>query len=77
MIKITANTQLGLTQAAFDISIPILGKLIWKCPNLILRKTETSTETDLSDLFDFNDLISTETETDSAQFQFFDLKSAI
>ena len=29
-----------LIQAVFDIGIPILGTLIWACPNLILSKTE-------------------------------------
>ena len=32
----------GLIQAVFDIGIPILGTLIWVCPNLILSKTETT-----------------------------------
>ena len=27
-------------QAVFDIGIPILGTLIWACPNLIFSKTE-------------------------------------
>ena len=31
----------GLTQAVFDIGIPILVTRIWVCPNLILSKTET------------------------------------
>ena len=34
----------GLIQTVFDISIPILGTLIWACPNLILRKIETTVE---------------------------------
>ena len=32
----------GLTQDVFNISIPVLGTLIWVCPNLILGKTETT-----------------------------------
>ena len=32
----------GLIQAVFDIGIPILGTLIWLCPNLILSKIETT-----------------------------------
>ena len=32
----------GLIQAAFNIGIPILGTLIWTCPNFILSKTETT-----------------------------------
>ena len=32
----------GLIQAAFDFGIPILGTLIWACPNLILSKAETT-----------------------------------
>ena len=29
-------------QAVFDIGIPILGTLIWSCPNLIFSKTEAT-----------------------------------
>ena len=32
----------GLIQALSDIGIPILGKLIWACLNLILRKIGTT-----------------------------------
>ena len=32
----------GLIQAAFNIGIPILGTLIWTCPNFTLSKTETT-----------------------------------
>ena len=32
----------GLIQTVFNISIPILGTLIWVCPNLILYKTQTT-----------------------------------
>ena len=32
----------GLIQAVFDVGIPILGTLIWECPNLILNKNETT-----------------------------------
>ena len=35
----------GLMQAVFDIGIPILGTIIWACPNLILSKTETTVNT--------------------------------
>ena len=31
-----------LIQAVFDIGLPILGTLIWACPNLIFSKTETT-----------------------------------
>ena len=34
--------QQGLIQAAFNIGIPILNKLIWACPNLSLRETEAT-----------------------------------
>ena len=34
----------GLIQAVFDISIPILGTLIWACLNLILRKIGIATK---------------------------------
>ena len=34
----------GLIQAAFDIGKPLLGTLIWACPNLISSKTETIIE---------------------------------
>ena len=33
-----------MIQTAFDISKPILGTLIWACPNLISSKTETITK---------------------------------
>ena len=36
------NDGQGLIQAVFDIGIPILGRLIWACPNLILSKTEAT-----------------------------------
>ena len=34
------SMEQGLIQAAFDSGIPILGTLIWACPNLILSKTK-------------------------------------
>ena len=42
MLVATTNTKQGLIQAVFNIGIPILGKLIWACPNLILSKTKTT-----------------------------------
>ena len=36
------KTCRGLIQAVFDIGIPIVGTLIWACPNLIFSKTETT-----------------------------------
>ena len=36
------SMEQGLMQAVFDSGIPILGTLIWACPNLILSKTETA-----------------------------------
>ena len=38
----TKKTYRGLIQAAFDIDIPILGTLIWVCPDLIFSETETT-----------------------------------
>ena len=32
----------GLIQAVFDISIPILGTLIWACPNSMIGKVKTT-----------------------------------
>ena len=32
----------GFIQVVFDIGIPILGTLIWTCPNLTLSKTKTT-----------------------------------
>ena len=34
------SMEQGLMQAVFDSGIPILGTLIWACPNLILSKTK-------------------------------------
>ena len=31
-----------LIQAIFDIGIPILGTLIWACPNLMIHKAKTT-----------------------------------
>ena len=48
MSSITCVTRIiiiryqGLRQAVFDIGIPILGTIIWVCPNLILSKTKTT-----------------------------------
>ena len=39
--QIFCNPNQMLIHAAFAICIPILGKLIWACPNLILSKIET------------------------------------
>ena len=36
------HTISGIDKAVFDIGIPILGTLIWVCPNLILSKTKTT-----------------------------------
>ena len=36
------KTCRGLIQAVCDIRIPILGTLIWACPNLIFSKIETT-----------------------------------
>ena len=30
----------GLIQAVFDISVPILGRIIWVCPDSILDETK-------------------------------------
>ena len=38
IIQSEDNQALLLIQGAFDIFIPILGMLIWACPNLILTK---------------------------------------
>ena len=35
-------------KGVFDIGIPILGVLIWACPNLILNKTETTIKRNFS-----------------------------
>ena len=39
-LTLTHEYKQVLIQAVFDIGIPILGTLIWACPNLILSKTE-------------------------------------
>lgn len=36
------HRYLWVDQAVFEINILILGTLIWVCPNLSLRKTETT-----------------------------------
>ena len=33
-----------LIQAVFDIGTPILGTLVWACPNLILSKSKTTSK---------------------------------
>ena len=42
------NNIQGLIQAVFDIGIPILGTLIWACPNLMLSKTEATVKHNFS-----------------------------
>ena len=38
----TSICYLSLIQVVFDISIPILGTLIWSCPNSIIGKAKTT-----------------------------------
>ena len=40
--EIDSQDTQGLIQAVFDIGTPILGTLMWACPNLTLNKTETT-----------------------------------
>ena len=47
----------GLIKAVFNIEIPILGTLIWACPNLIFSKTETTVKHNSSFSYQISNVI--------------------
>ena len=48
LIYFTYLRYWAICVAVFHIGIPILGTLIWACPNLILSKIETTVKQNVS-----------------------------